>query len=349
MILDYLRPCRPLSFVILAVILMTGAGAGAEAESRMDLSRPVAAAGELLAGIEVSGAIAPGLYDRDVVYQERPGLFGGTYWQVASGLWAGYGINDSVGVAVGFSPGAVIVSRYFDGENRRRAGVSDLVLSGVVRLWGQEGLLGGAALRTAPLEVWLKPRLVLAMPAPDYAEALENRRVGESYVAANQDLHAFGAGIEFDVVVDLRSGWRVATGHQLDIFLPSDYNESGLAAYEQNQLRDALSTVDPFETIWYRYRYRGAIETEWAASPTWLLQPVIVDFEYRPSPIVDDLDPLSDTDASLLRLGLGTEGRILRSGGRAPVLLRATYLAPVLGKNRGAEHLLVLSVAFKIL
>ena len=333
----------------LTALLFAAGGATAAAENRVDLSRPVPASGELLAAAEVSGALAPGLYDRDFGYDERPGSLGGTYWQMGLGLWAAYGISDAIAVGLDFSPGGIVISRYVDGENRRRGRVSDLVFSGRFELWGNDGLAGAGRLGSAPLEVGLSPRVIIAMPAPDYAQAAENRFTGENYIAANQDLHAWGAGLEIDASARLNADWTLRSDHQLDIFLPADYDSSSLAAYEENELRESLSTVEPFDTIWYRYRYRGAFGVDWRVDEIWDLQPITLEAEYLPPPIIDDLDPLSDTDTLLLRAGIGAEARILRSDGKPPFVFRGAYYAPFLGKNADAEHLLILSMAFKLL
>jgi hypothetical protein len=337
------------AFAVLTVLLLAAGGGSVAAESRLDLSRPVPTSGELLAAAEVSGALAPGLYDRDFGYDVRPGSVGGTYRQIGLGVWAGYGITDAIALGLDFSPGGIIISRYVDGEYRRRGRVSDLVLSGRFEIWGDDGLAGAGRLGQAPLEVGLSPRVIIAMPAPDYAQAAENRFTGENYIAVNQDLHAWGGGIEIDAAARVGSDWTLRTAHQLDLFLPSDYDSASLAAYEENELRESLSTVEPFDTIWYRYRYRGAFGADWRVTDIWDLQPITLEAEYLPPPIIDDLDPLSDTDTLLLRAGIGAEARIRRSDGKPPFVFRGAYYAPILGKNADAEHLLILSMAFKLL
>jgi hypothetical protein len=88
---------------------------------------------------------------------------------------------------------------------------------------------------------------------------------------------------------------------------------------------------------------------DWSAGDTWDLQPLTLEVDYLPPPIVDDLAPLSDTDSLLLRGGIGAEARISRREGKAPILFRSAYYAPLLGKNRNPEHTLILSLAFKLL
>lgn len=332
-----------------AALATAGPLPGAFAEQRVDLSRPVPAEGELLAAIETSGSLAPGLFGRNFDYEERPGNLGGTYWQIAAGLWAVYGVSDAVALGLDFSPGGVVISRYADEENRRRGRLSDLVLSARFELWGDDGLVGPGRWGGTPMELSVGPRIVLAMPAPDYESALENRQRDERYVAANQDLHAWGAGARVELTLEPSPDLRIRTSHQLDIFLPADYGSAGLSAYEENELREALTGVEPFDTIWYRYRYKGAAGIDWRVGSTWDLQPLTLEADYLPPPIVDDLAPLSDTDSFLLRGGIGAEARISRQEGKAPILFRSAYYAPLLGKNRNAEHTLMLSLAFKIL
>ncbi|MFP4429983.1 MAG: hypothetical protein ACLFPV_01900 [Spirochaetaceae bacterium] len=335
--------------LVLALIAICGPLPRAFAESRVDLSRPVPAHGELFGATEISGSLAPGLFDRSFDYDPRPGSLGGSYWQLAAGLWAVYGVSEAVALGLDFSPGGVIISRYADEENRRRGRLSDLVLSARFELLGDDGLVGPGRRGRTPVELSVGPRIVLAMPAPDYATALENRQAGERYVAANQDLHAWGAGIGLDLALSPSPDLSLRTSHQLDIFLPAEYDSAGLSAYEENEIRRALTGVEAFDTIWYRYRYRGAAGVDRRLSESWDLQPLTLEVDYLPPPIVDDLDPLSDTDSLLLRGGIGAEARIPRREGKAPILFRSAYYAPLLGKNRNAEHTLMLSLAFKLL
>ena len=339
-------PRLALLFCILAI---AGPSPVAFAESRLDLSRPVPVDGELFAATEISASLAPGVFDRSFAYEKRPGDLGGSYWQIAAGLWAVYGVSDAVAIGLDFSPGGVVISRYADEENRRRGRLSDLVLSARFELWGDDGLVGPGRWGRIPMEVALAPRIILAMPAPNYAAALENRQAGERYVAENQDLHAWGAGVGLDLALSPSPVWSIRTSHQLDLFLPADYGSAGLSAYEENEIRRALTGVEAFDTIWYRYRYRGAAGVDWRPTDTWDVQPLTLEIDYLPPPIVDDLDPLSDTDSLMLRLGVGAEARISRREGKAPILFRSAYYAPLLGKNRNAEHTLILSLAFKLM
>jgi hypothetical protein len=335
--------------LLFALLAICGPLPGAFAEARIDLSRPIPAQGELFGATEISGSLAPGLFGRRFDYDPRPGNLGGTYWQIAGGLWAVYGVSDAVSLGLDFSPGGVVISRYLDEENRRRGRLSDVVLSARFELLGDDGLVGPGRWGGTPITLSVGPRLVLAMPSPDYATALEDRQRDEPYVGANQDLHAWGAGVRIDLALEASPDLSIRTGHQLDIFLPADYGSAGLSAYEENELRDALTGVEPFDTIWYRYRYKGAAGVDRRLGHTWDLQPLTLEVDYLPPPIVGGLDPLSDTDSLLLRGGIGAEARISRREGKAPILFRSAYYAPLLGKNRNAEHTLMLSLAFKLL
>jgi len=268
---------------------------------------PAPAGRELVIGTDTGVSAAGSQFNASGAREQIPAANGGSFWGASLGLYLAYGFTDRLAVTLNFAPGYSFFSRFKDDYIRRMYGVSDIDLKLPWQLFDSGSVRGPSG----AYSVTLSPLFHLALPGPNYAHQLERKQQGLAYAPSNTDFHAWGAGAALDASVDgaVNDNVHISIGtkHQVLFFLPSSYEDSSLGAYNLNQLRESLPGVDPYDTIWYVYEYRGEIYAGFKTIPVAdasLHVLVPISFRRVPEPRVDKNLVVPGTDVSELTAGL---------------------------------------------
>ncbi len=308
--------------------------------------------------IEIPSALHHASVAYDSTWQRTADPADVGYSEVAFGAelvmcWKGIGW-----IGAEWLPGAVLFSGYEDDLNRLSDAWADVEVEVGSALVGRNGLLGDHS----RLTVDAGPRAVIRTARPDYGLESERQENGQTYVAANQDLHAWAVGAHgrgqwreelgaSDRLI-VPAAWRVGGRLAWDRFLPMPYDATGLEAYRRNEVRRAVGDavdVEPFQTVDYRSRFGGSV----AGGAEWRFGAVTLDGElglsgsWRRAPRIDDLSPVADTDVATLHAesGLGVDVAL---GDHFSVGAELGGRLALVGKNSPAESAVWLSVVTRV-
>ena len=308
--------------------------------------------------IEIPSAVhnAPVAYDSTWRRTAEPNDVG--YSEVAFGAELTMWWNGIGWIGAEWVPGAVLFSGYEEDLNRLSDAWADVEVEVGAELVGAEALL----LEHSRLTVTTGPRAVIRTVRPDYGLESERQENGQTYVAANQDLHAWAVGLHGRgqwretlgptnrLIVPV--AWRVGGRLTWDRFLPMPYDATGLEAYRRNEVRRAVGDavdVAPFQNMDYRSRFAGSV----AGGAEWRFGSVTLEGElglsgcWRRAPRIDDLAPVADTDVATLRAegGLGVDVVL---GDHFSLGAELGGRLAVVGKNSPAESAVWLSVVTRV-
>jgi hypothetical protein len=201
-------------------------------------------------------------------------------------------------------------------------------------------VIGSDALeRSDVLAVTLGPVARLPLPAPDFDEEAEARDAGDTYTATRVGLGAVGLGLDGAVHAPLASGFTLGGAGRGLVLLPTDYDSVSLEYALRNELREALSTVDPYDTISYRYELDGELRLGFEGDLPrhhGFRVGASLGARYRPEPTVDGA-AVEDTDVFALRAGLQSVFTF-RLTGTVGLSASLGYRGVLYGKNAAAAH-----------
>ncbi len=280
------------------------------------------------------------------------------YSEVGFGAEVGVWWNGIGWLNAEWLPGAVLFSGYQDDLKRLSDPWADVEVEVGADVVGRDALV----VDHDQLTVSAGPRAVIPTARPDYAQESADQESGETYIADNQDLHAWALGLhggaqwreepEPGERVLVPAAWRVGGGVAWDRFLPMPYDATGLEAYRRNEVRRAVGDAveaEPFESIDYRSRFAAGVTggAEWRFGAVTLDGELGLAGSWRRAPRVDDLAPVAGTDVATVHAdgGLGVDVAL---GDRFSLGAELGGRLALVGKNSPAESAVWLSVVTRV-
>lgn len=310
--------------------------------------------GSVRIAAQLSGQIAQSYFSVRDGRTELPSGLGGSKTAAAAGLEALYVFHPRAAAFVSWLPGAVFASSFSADDQRRATGFHPLHAGVWLQLaeaggWfpggapgGGGGLIGGPA----GLDAGAAFVIAAPFPWPDYEREVERLNNGLSYTPENSGVRAWGVGYLLEgewhtaALAPRPATLSVHLTHDLLVYLPADYDSSGLREFEENRIWELLENTERWDKIWYRYQLgfsaapRLRLPTEGGALWRFSLP---VAFRYRPEPSFDNNVAVRNTEEWYLSTGVNAS--VVLPGLARHWELVLDYHFPAAGSNVRSEHL----------
>jgi hypothetical protein len=239
-----------------------------------------------------------------------------------------YGVTDWISVAVQWTPGWGVWSKFDFDDKAKLTGPFDVFAGAKVQIIGPKAPVANDTMRFC-----LAPGLKIPLPGPDSADALADWIAGDDYLLTNTDKHILGLGgrayfdylFTEDFFLNLYSEF---------IYYPTE------ASTETGGLQEAGPPVD----VGYGYDLTLEVEPSfwpWVAEGMQLKLGVPVTYTKTPEP---EIDGVAQTDKDSYLLTVAPSVALFTTVLPMPIEVKASYSLPLMGKNEYATNTIILQI-----